>query len=223
MLDSCARIEFDGSNRVVVHGSRPHGVTIVSQIGMLTTNSLFAAAQIVALGTIFPLFPAHPFSVWKTAFNTRSLSPELQHWRSLGRYFVHTDTKHWRLVSTVSQKLRNFAAIAVDFFILLQSTSCMSHAEGWAHACRQLNIFYVDQRNHQTEISASANTDTLLLLHGFPSSSHDFQGPFLDKLLTKFGRVITFDYPGPSKALMLSCIQARVLTGCAAVFQVLFY
>ena len=61
---------------------------------MLSGQSLFTAAQIVALGTLFPLFPAHPFSVWSNAYNTAALSESLQQWRALGRYYLYTDRKH---------------------------------------------------------------------------------------------------------------------------------
>ncbi|CAL8471284.1 g10826 [Coccomyxa elongata] len=126
---------------------------------MLSTNSLFAAAQVVALGTIFPLFPAHPFSVWNSAFNPRSLSPDLQAWRALGKYYVFTDAKH----------------------------------------LRQMSVFYVDFKSEpgsRADSKESKSTDSLLLLHGFPSCSADFQGKFLEKLLARFSRVISFDYPG---------------------------
>lgn len=66
--------------------------------------------------------------------------------------------------------------------------------------CRQLGVFYVDMQS-QPESKAegfedTASSDTLLLLHGFPSSSADFSGSILDALSKKFGRVIAFDYPG---------------------------
>jgi pimeloyl-ACP methyl ester carboxylesterase len=38
--------------------------------------------------------------------------------------------------------------------------------------------------------------EALLLLHGFPSSSADFQGPFLERLRFKYSRIIALDYPG---------------------------
>ena len=60
---------------------------------MISGQSLFSAAQIVALGTLFPLFPAHPFSVWSNAYNTGALSTSLQQWRTLGRYYLYTDRK----------------------------------------------------------------------------------------------------------------------------------
>lgn len=61
-----------------------------------------------------------------------------------------------------------------------------------------MNIFYVDLQSGTH--SESAN-DTLLLLHGFPSSSADFQVPMLRKLQTKFGRIIAYDYPGNPQSI----------------------
>ena len=61
---------------------------------MLSGQSLLVAAQVVALGTVFPLFPSHPFSVWSSAYDTAVLSIPLQQWRSLGRYYMYTDRKH---------------------------------------------------------------------------------------------------------------------------------
>ena len=59
--------------------------------GMLSTNSLFVAAQVVALSTVFHLIPQFPFSVWSLAPNTVDFPPDLQLWRSLGKYhlFLH--------------------------------------------------------------------------------------------------------------------------------------
>jgi len=48
----------------------------------------------------------------------------------------------------------------------------------------------------------TASSDTLILLHGFPSSSADFSGSMLDALSKKFGRVIAFDYPGRAFSLL---------------------
>ena len=42
----------------------------------------------MALGTVFPLFPSHPFSVWSSAYDTAVLSIPLQQWRSLGKYYI---------------------------------------------------------------------------------------------------------------------------------------
>ena len=58
---------------------------------MLSTNSLFVAAQVVALSTVFHLIPQFPFSVWSLAPNTADFPPDLQLWRSLGKYhlFLH--------------------------------------------------------------------------------------------------------------------------------------
>ncbi|CAL5228247.1 g11346 [Coccomyxa viridis] len=126
---------------------------------MISGQSLFSAAQIVALGTLFPLFPAHPFSVWSNAYNTGALSTSLQQWRTLGRYYLYTDRK-----------------------------------SSW-----QLNVFYIDIQDpaSDTELGKKTTaTDTLLILHGFPTSSADFQGQVMDALQQKFRRVITFDYPG---------------------------
>lgn len=55
---------------------------------MLSTNSLFIAAQIVALSTVFHLVPQFPFSVWSTAYNTADFTAELQQWRALGKYYL---------------------------------------------------------------------------------------------------------------------------------------
>lgn len=74
---------------------------------MLSAQSLFTAAQIVALGTVFPLFPAHPFSVWSNVYNTGTLSTSLQHWRTLGRYYRYVDRKHdWQVHATSLPSIR---------------------------------------------------------------------------------------------------------------------
>ena len=73
--------------------------------------------------------------------------------------------------------------------------------------CRPLNIFYVDiQEDHKGVASDSKSiaSDTLLLLHGFPTSSADFNGPVLDSLRHEYGRIIALDYPGASSAAILT-------------------
>ena len=65
--------------------------------------------------------------------------------------------------------------------------------------CRQLNVFCIDIQNSPLDIKPgrkSTESDTLLILHGFPTSSADFQGQVMDALQQKFRRVIIFDYPG---------------------------
>ena len=65
--------------------------------------------------------------------------------------------------------------------------------------CRQLNVFYIDIQNPTPDTEPGKKTtaiDTLLILHGFPTSSADFQGQVMDALQQRFRRVITFDYPG---------------------------
>ncbi len=60
-------------------------------------------------------------------------------------------------------------------------------------------MFYIDIQDpaSDTELGKKTTaTDTLLILHGFPTSSADFQGQVMDALQQKFRRVITFDYPG---------------------------
>lgn len=64
---------------------------------------------------------------------------------------------------------------------------------------RQLNVFYLDLPNPHLDTEPngqSTRTETLLVLHGFPTSSADFQGQVMDALQQHFRRVIIFDYPG---------------------------
>ena len=64
---------------------------------------------------------------------------------------------------------------------------------------RQLNVFYIDLQNPPSDTEPcgqSTETETLLILHGFPTSSADFQGQVMDALQQNFRRIITFDYPG---------------------------
>ena len=56
-----------------------------------------------------------------------------------------------------------------------------------------LGIFYIDEADTPT---AAMQSDALLLLHGFPTSSLDFSGQFWELLKTRYGRVVTMDYPG---------------------------
>ncbi len=75
---------------------------------------------------------------------------------------------------------------------------------------RQFSIFYVDlnfEPGSKADSKENTSTDTLLLLHGFPSCSADFQGGFLEKLPTRFNRIITFDYPGPELDALLLLIS----------------
>ncbi len=69
---------------------------------------------------------------------------------------------------------------------------------------RQVSVFYVDFKSEpgsRADSKESKSTDSLLLLHGFPSCSADFHWKFLEKLLKRFSRVISFDYPGPGDML----------------------
>lgn len=63
--------------------------------------------------------------------------------------------------------------------------------------CRQdattSGIFYID---HNVSKGGTDSRDTLLLLHGFPSSSYDFAGAFWDGLTTHYGRIIALDLLG---------------------------
>lgn len=58
--------------------------------------------------------------------------------------------------------------------------------------CSLINIFYIDLVGD----SSTSSNDTLLLLHGFPTSSVDFKGPFMWRLQPEFARIISLDYPG---------------------------
>ena len=90
-----------------------------------------------------------------------------------------------------------------------QMELCCKAAKRVCSACRQLNIFYVDLQNAPTSTEASGQStkaDTLLILHGFPTSSADFHGAFLEALQPKFRRIITLDYPG--KALSIQIVLA---------------
>ena len=65
--------------------------------------------------------------------------------------------------------------------------------------CRQLNIFYIDVQKSSLDTEPGrkgTEGDTLLILHGFPTSSADFQGQVMGALQQRFRRVIIFDYPG---------------------------
>ena len=65
--------------------------------------------------------------------------------------------------------------------------------------CRQLNVFCIDLPKPPLDaepVKKGTESDTLLILHGFPTSSADFQGHLMNALQQKFSRVITFDYPG---------------------------
>lgn len=65
------------------------------------------------------------------------------------------------------------------------------------HTCRQdfttSGIFYID---HNLSKGVRDNKKTLLLLHGFPSSSYDFAGAFWEGLTTHYSRIITLDLLG---------------------------
>ena len=83
--------------------------------------------------------------------------------------------------------------------------------------CRQLNIFFVDVQSPLVDVmpgSKTTETETLLILHGFPTSSADFQGPVLDALQRKFRRIILLDYPGKHSEPGIIC--AYSMHGCMA-------
>ncbi len=86
--------------------------------------------------------------------------------------------------------------------------------------CRQLNVFYIDMQNPASEPEPGQKTtasDTLLILHGFPTSSADFQGQVRDALQQRFRRVITFDYPGAQMLCTWNlCAEEHK---CTAVYQ----
>ena len=102
---------------------------------MISGQSLFSAAQIVALGTLFPLFPAHPFSVWSNAYNTGALSTSLQQWRALGRHYLYTDRKSsWYAIALYSlhlvhdwNKTRAWMHLYAPIRSVLQAAECVLH------------------------------------------------------------------------------------------------
>jgi pimeloyl-ACP methyl ester carboxylesterase len=77
-----------------------------------------------------------------------------------------------------------------------------------------VNVFYVDLPGGNADSGR-----TLLLLHGFPTSSVDFKGPFLRALHPEFDRIIALDYPGafvsPYMLMAMLVLHALAKRCCA--------
>lgn len=71
------------------------------------------------------------------------------------------------------------------------------HPERTDSACRPdsttAGVFYIDDNSIK---EGKAGEKTLLLLHGFPSSSYDFAGTFWDGLKHHYGRILVLDLLG---------------------------
>ena len=84
----------------------------------------------------------------------------------------------------------------------LGATTCHEQHQLQTHpvslllVCRRdgstVGVFYIDD----TGSSGVPDRDTLLLLHGFPSSSYDFSGLFWEGLKSEHNRIIALDFIG---------------------------
>ena len=93
---------------------------------------------------------------------------------------------------------KNLAQLGLPLHACTCTRKCKRLASTEAqNLCRQdadiLGIFYID---HNFGQDGRDDKKTLLLLHGFPSSSYDFAGAFWQGLTTHYSRIIALDLLG---------------------------